>query len=162
MFTGGGKIVQVSDENLAESPDQVARQYLEQLTCAVAATKTGSYFELPPSCRSQMSKYMMDTVAAFENRSLVENEINFIHTWLNLRDRNLGESLLAKRIATLPPAERGNSKFAKMMLLGMMASTMRLENALEDMQEEIESVGDDVAEMEEDVGDMNEGFGFEE
>ena len=140
-----------------------AAHYLEMLSEELGTqTATGSYFELSSDFRLAMSDYLKEIIEKFENRGLGPNEVKFIHAWLNVKDRNLGESLLAKRVASLPPAERGNSKFANLMLLGMMASTMRLENALEDMQEEIESVGDDVAEMEEDVGDMNEGFGFEE
>ena len=125
-------------------------------------TQTKSYLELLPETRSSMATYLKYLVVALESRGLEHSEIKFIHTWINLKDRSLGETLIAKRIASLPAAERSSSQFGNMMLLGMMASTMRLENALDDMQDEIASIGDEVGEIQEDVGEMHEGFGFEE
>jgi len=125
-------------------------------------TKCRSYLELHPDTRATMSSYINKLIEAFEKRGLEPAEIKFIETWLNVKDRGLGESLIARRIASLPAAERSSSRFGNMMLLGMMANTMRLENALDDVQDKIASVGDEVAEIQEDVGDMHEGFGFEE
>ena len=46
-----------------------------------------------------------------------------------------------------------------MMLLGMMANTTRLENALDDVQGEISSIGDEVGDPG-GRGDMHEGLGL--
>ena len=125
-------------------------------------TQSGSYLELPSATRVTMSNYLSHLVTEFETRGLEPSELKFIHAWLDVKDRGLGESLIAKRIASLPVAKRSNSQFGNMMLLGMMASTRKLDDGLNDMQEEIASIGDDVSEMQEDVEDVNEGFGFEE
>jgi len=129
---------------------------------ALEAAKPFSYFELSPENREALSGYFASLVSDFEDRGLEPIEIKFVHGWLNFKDRGLGESLIAKRIASLPAAERSSSRFGNMMLLGMMANTTRLENALDDVQGEISSIGDEVAEIQEDVGEMHEGFGFEE
>lgn len=140
-----------------------AKKYLAILEGSLnLKTKTRSYFELPSDVRLIMSNYLNDLIIEFESRGLEPIEIKFIEAWLEVKDRSLGESLIAKRVSALPPAQRQNSKFANMMLLGMVANTMRLENALDDVSDEISSIGEDVSEMQEDVGDMNEGFGFEE
>ena len=142
---------------LKKNREDMAQEALTDLEEA----KPLSYLQLPPETRLMLSEYFASLVSEFEHRGLEPREIKFVHEWLNFKDRSLGESLVAKRIASLPPAKRSSSRFANMMLFGMMASTMRLENALDDVQGEIESLGEEVGEIQEDVGDMNEGFGFE-
>ena len=145
-----------------KTPEKEAQEKIETLKLSlINLTSTGSYLELPPGTRVTMSSYVSKLIKAFEYRGLKPAEIKFIETWMNVKDRGLGESLIAKRIASLPAAERSCSEFARMMLLGMMTNTTRLENALDDVQDEIASIGDEVGEIQEDVGDMHEGFGFE-
>jgi hypothetical protein len=143
--------------------DSLASRHVEALENSLSKeTQSGSYLELRSATRVTMSNYLSYLVTEFETRGLEPFEIKFIHAWMDVKDRGLGESLIAKRIASLPVAKRSNSQFANMMLLGMMASTRKLDDGLNDMQEEIASIGDDVSEMQEDVEDVNEGFGFDE
>jgi hypothetical protein len=143
--------------------DSLASRHVEALEDSLSKeTQSGSYLELPSATRVTMSNYLNHLVTEFETRGLEPSELKFIHAWLDVKDRGLGESLIAKRIASLPVAEGSNSQFSNMMLLGMMASTRKLDDGLNDMQEEIASIGDDVSEMQEDVEDVNEGFGFDE
>lgn len=146
------------DEARKKKREDVAQKALT----ALEAAKPFSYLQLSPENREGLSGYFASLVSDFEDRGLEPIEIKFVHGWLNFKDRGLGESLIAKRIASLPAAERSSSRFGNMMLLGMMANTTRLENALDDVQGEIASIGDEVGEIQEDVGDMHEGFGFEE
>jgi len=149
--------------NVKKDAEDKAEAKLGLLEKALASeTKSKSYLELAPQTRLAMSSYINELIAQFENRGLEPAEIKFIDTWINIKDRSLGESLIAKRFASLPAAERSSSRFGNMMLLGMMANTTRLENALDDVQGEISSIGDEVGEIQEDVGDMHEGFGFDE
>ena len=145
-------------DNLRKKEREDAAQ---EALAALEAAKPLSYLELSPENREVLSGYFASLVSDFEDRGLEPIEIKFVHGWLNFKDRGLGESLIAKRIASLPAAERASSRFGKLMLLGMMANTTRLENALDDVQDEIASIGDEVGEIQEDVGDMHEGFGFE-
>ena len=83
-------------------------------------TSMGSYFELLPETRRDMATYVERLALQLTRRALGQAEVKFIYTWMGLKDRGLGESLIAKRVAALPSSARSNSKFGNLMLLGMM------------------------------------------
>ena len=94
------------------------------------------------------SVYFNDLIATFEKRSLLPIEIKFIKSWQNLKDRELGESLLAKNEMAKPKAQQGQSPLGNMLMAGMAISTMRLSHDIGAVSDQVENI--------------SEGFGFEE
>ena len=125
-----------------------AKHFHSLLSEALKEIETKSYLELEVEHRIMCSGYFNDLIAKFEKRSLLPVEIKFIKNWQNLKDRELGESLLAKNEMAKPKAQQGKSPLGNMLMAGMAMSTMRLSQ--------------DIGEVSDQVENISEGFGFEE
>jgi hypothetical protein len=125
-----------------------AEHFHSLLSEALKEIETKSYLELEVEHRIMCSGYFNDLIATFEKRSLLPIEIKFIKSWQNLKDRELGESLLAKNEMAKPKAQQGKSPLGNMLMAGMAMSTMRLSH--------------DIGEVSDQVENISEGFGFEE
>jgi hypothetical protein len=138
--------------------ETTAKKYTAQL----ANFTNRSYLSLSPKQRIYFSQFFDYLAAVFESRALTENEILYINSWLSFQDRQLGESLILKRLSNLPKDLRDNSQFSKLIMIGFVGSAMRNDQALGQVTDQLESIGEDVESISEDVEDVNEGFGFDE
>ena len=147
-------------ERLAEQQEYetAAKEYAAEL----ANFTNRSYLSLSPEERIYFSQFFDYLIAEFESRAMTENEILYINSWLSFQDRQLGESLILKRLSNLPKDLRDNSQFSKLIMIGFVGSTMRNDQALGQVSDQLESIGEDVESISEDVEDVNEGFGFDE
>jgi hypothetical protein len=124
-----------------------AKHFHSLLSEALKEIETKSYLELEVEHRIMCSGYFNDLIATFEKRSLLPIEIKFIKSWQNLKDRELGESLLAKNEMAKPKAQQGKSPLGNMLMAGMAISTMRLSQDIGAVSDQVENI--------------SEGFGFE-
>jgi hypothetical protein len=125
-----------------------AKRFHSLLSEALKEIETKSYFELEVEDRIICSGYFNSLIATFEKRGLLPIEIKFIKGWQKLKDRELGESLLAKNEMAKPKAQQGKSRLGNMLMAGMAMSTNRLSH--------------DIGEVSDQVENISEGFGFEE
>jgi len=124
-----------------------AERFHSLLSEALKEIETKSYFELEVEDRIICSGYFNSLIATFEKRGLLPIEIKFIKGWQKLKDRELGESLLAKNEMAKPKAQQGKSPLGNMLMAGMAISTMKLSQ--------------DIGEVSDQVENISEGFGFE-
>jgi hypothetical protein len=124
-----------------------AEHFHSQLSQALNEIETKSYFELEVENRIICSGYFNSLIATFEKRGLLPIEIKFIKGWQKLKDRELGESLLAKNEMAKPKAQQGKSPLGNMLMAGMAISTMKLSQDIGAVSDQVENI--------------SEGFGFE-
>ena len=134
------------EKNIAEAKAD-AEEFHTLLQDALNEIETKSYFELEVEERIICSRYFNNLVANFEKRSLLPIEIKFIKNWFNLKDRELGESLLAKNEMAKPKDQQGKSPLGNMLMAGMAMSTMRLSQDIGAVSGQVENI--------------SEGMGFE-
>ena len=134
-------------KNIAEARAE-AERFHSLLSEALKEIETKSYLELEVEHRIMCSGYFNDLIATFEKRGLLPIEIKYIKSWQNLKDRELGESLLAKNEMAKPKAQQGKSPLGQMLMAGMAISTMRLSKNIGEVSDQVENI--------------SEGFGFEE
>ena len=120
--------------------------------------KEAGYLKMPLEHKEHFQFYFMKLISEIETRDINDEEIFFIKSWVNLNDRELGQSLIAKAESKRPKDQRGHSVLANTIVSGIAMGNLIKANQLNEMREMNETV-DEIAE---DVEDVNEGFGFNE
>ena len=112
------------------------------------------YFKLEIKEKIHLQLYLEYLIEESGKRILYDEEIQYLKLWLDFKDRELGQTLLAQAEAKKPAAERGKSQLAQTITMGIVAGNMVKSQQLRELKELNESV-DEIAE---DVEDVSEGF----
>jgi hypothetical protein len=119
--------------------------------------KHQGYFMLETTDKINSQKLFDKIISHSEKGPLFKEEIKYLYLWRDFKDREFGQSLIAKAEAQKPEAERGKSELASSIVTGIAIGNFAKVHQLKEMQEMNETM-DQIAG---DVEDVNEGFGFE-
>ncbi len=159
----------ISEEFERRAKKEELRMDTKELASYIEYTKElidKSYLELSPEKRANYYEAIQSIAKTLKTRSLFEEEIEFLKAWIVLKDKDLGESLLAKeemnRIQEIKGTGSSNSviKWMGLVAAGQMLSRQhseRMEFDLDRLADGI--VGEDDVE---DSGDGGDGEGFGE
>jgi hypothetical protein len=140
----------------AESLDEQRAFKASDLLEILKTYRNKGYFKINIDEKEVLQIYFLNLIGELEERKINEEEIEFIRTWVNFKDRELGQSLIAKAEAARPSSERGKSQLAKTITMGIIAGNIAKGHQLRELKELNESV-DEIAENVEDVSGGFEG-----
>ena len=125
-----------------------------------------SYLELSPDERAKYYSAISAIAKNLENRSLYEEEIQFLKAWSILKDKDLGENLLAKVETNRIQESKGTgSTSAVLNWMGLMAiGQSQARQNLRSMESDLDRLADGIIGEDdvEDGGDGGDGEGFGE
>ena len=128
-----------------------------------------SYLELSPDERAKYYSVISGIAKNLEKRSLFEEEIQFLKAWSILKDKDLGENLLAKLEMNRIQESKGTGssssviKWMGLMAVGQSQARQNLRSMESDLDRLADGIiGEDDVEDGGDGGDGDDGEGFGE
>lgn len=125
-----------------------------------------SYLELTPKERTKYYVKIEELAKAFETRSLHKEEIQFLKAWSVLKEKDLGENLLAKVEMNRIQESKGNESSNNVIKwMGIMAAQQNVSRmSLRNIEGDIDRLADGIVGEDdiEDGGDGGDGEGFGE
>ena len=125
-----------------------------------------SYLDLTPMERFKYYEKIQELAIEFEKRSLHKEEIQFLKAWSILKDKDLGENLLAKlEMNRIQESKGTGSSSSVIKWMGLMAvGQSQARQNLRSMESDLDRLADGII-GEDDVGDggeVDDGEGFGE
>ncbi|MDB4810384.1 hypothetical protein OAH00_00725 [bacterium] len=150
-------------EDQKRDKEEKQRGHIEAMAPFVAFTSQlngVSYLNLTPMERFRYYEKIEQLAKEFEKRSLHKEEIQFLKAWSILKDKDLGENLLAKvEMNRIQESKGTGSTSSVIKWMGLMAVGQSLaRDKLRSMESDLDRLADGII-GEDDVEDGGEGFG---
>ena len=119
-----------------EEERKAFQQWLLDCSQSTELLKKTSFLKLTPDEKIKFYNIVTLISSQIEERSLKNEEIEFLNAWHELKDRELGESLLSKHEMSKPKSEQGKSAFGnwgKVLAMQGMVSQNTLSEIADDM-----------------------------
>ena len=114
------------------------QQWLLDCSQRAELLKKTSFLKLHPVEKIKLYNIVTLISSQLEERSLENEEIEFLNAWHELKDRELGESLLSKHEMSKPKKKQGRSELAAAFAMqGMLA-----QNTLNDIADDVGDISD--------------------
>lgn len=142
---GKNKIIELADEikKFKEQKQHERNKILIEIQGYAEQLQNISFLELPAEKRNESYNMVSYLSAELEKRPLDKEEIEFLKAWHDLKDRELGESLLTKNEMSKPKSQQGKSNFNKPLWATVMGmQQMNIQNTLNDIADDVSDISD--------------------